>query len=110
MEIKRGRIPEYLVEFFKRNAFNYFFGLFWIILTDVVQLFIPRMIGNIVDGLRAKSMSADALGNQVLFIVLLATLMFISRFLWRIFLVGSSMRVDYYVRETLFEKFLRLPP
>jgi len=110
LEIKRGRIPEYLVEFFKRNAFNYFFGLFWIILTDVVQLFIPRMIGNMVDGLKTKSMSADALGNQVLFIVLLATLMFISRFLWRIFLVGSSMRVDYYVRETLFEKFLRLPP
>lgn len=108
-KVKRKKIPGYLIEFFKKNLFNYLFGLFWIILTDVVQLFIPRIIGNMVDSLKSGSLSPAELGKQVLFIIFLAFLMFFSRFLWRIFLIGSSMKIDYYVRETLFEKFLRLP-
>jgi len=97
------------MEFFKKNAFNYLFGLFWIILTDAVQLLIPRIIGNLVDNLKSGSLNPASLGKKVFFIVLLALLMFASRFLWRVFLIGSSMKIDYYIRETLFEKFLRLP-
>jgi ATP-binding cassette subfamily B protein len=88
---------------------NYLFGLFWIIFTDIIQLFVPRIIGNMVDNLKEKTLNVAELRDQIFFIVFLAILMFTSRFLWRIFLIGSSMKVDYYVRETLFEKFLKLP-
>lgn len=91
-------IKPYLVE--KRAVI--LVGLFSLFVVDILQLFIPRIIKWVVDDLTMYSLTAARLLHYALYIVAVALLIGIFRFIWRRCLIGTSRSVEEGIRNRLF--------
>jgi ATP-binding cassette subfamily B multidrug efflux pump len=77
-------------------------GLACLIAVDFLQLFIPRIIKWTVDDLTAYRIDIITLLIYALYIVGIAVLIGIFRYLWRRCLIGTSRRVEEGLRNKLF--------
>jgi len=91
-------IKPYLVE----KKFFILLGLACLITVDFLQLFIPRIIKWAVDDLTAYRIDSITLLIYALYIVGIAILIGIFRYLWRRCLIGTSRRVEEGLRNKLF--------
>ncbi|MBU3143490.1 ABC transporter ATP-binding protein [Clostridium sp. CF012] len=81
---------------------RYLFGIVFLIIVDICQLIPPKLIGVITDNISNGTASKGLLLKFILLIVLVAALMAIGRYVWRIFIVGSSRYVEYDIRNKFF--------
>ncbi len=77
-------------------------GLFSLLLVDMLQLFIPRIIKWAVDDLAVCCSTKTNLLRYAFYIVGVAVLIGIFRFIWRRCLIGTSWRVEEGIRNRLF--------
>lgn len=77
-------------------------GLIFLITVDFLQLFIPRIIKWAIDDLTAYRIDTLSLLVYALYIVGIAMLIGIFRYLWRRCLIGASRRVEEGLRNRLF--------
>ncbi len=77
-------------------------GLFSLFLVDILQLFIPRVIKWAVDDLAICCVTTTKLLRYALYIVGIALLIGLFRFVWRRCLIGTSRRVEEGIRNRLF--------
>ena len=77
-------------------------GLFSLLVVDFLQLFIPRIIKWAVDDLAISSITTAKLLRYALYIVGIALLIGVFRFVWRRCLIGTSRRVEEGIRNRLF--------
>ena len=78
------------------------FGLFSLFVVDILQLFIPRVIKWAVDDLAICCVTTPKLLSYALYIVGIALLIGVFRFIWRRCLIGTSRRVEEGLRNRLF--------
>lgn len=78
------------------------FGLFSLFVVDILQLFIPRVIKWAVDDLAICCVTTTKLLWYALYIVGIALLIGVFRFIWRRCLIGTSRRVEEELRNRLF--------
>ncbi len=83
-------------------------GLFSLLIVDMLQLFIPRIIKWAVDDIALFSISFKGLFKYALFIVLSALFIGIFRFCWRYFIMGTARRIEEGIRELFFNHILTL--
>jgi ATP-binding cassette subfamily B protein len=91
-----------LKDFFKANAWRYVLGLLWLMVVNVFNLQIPRMLGEITDLIQSRQIDGAGLLRYGGYIVGIAVIMALGRYFWRIFIMGSSRRLEYYLRNRLF--------
>jgi ATP-binding cassette subfamily B multidrug efflux pump len=91
-------VKPYFVE--KRPAIA--LGLLSLLVVDILQLFIPRIIKWAVDDLATGRPATGALLRYALYVVAMALLIGIFRFIWRRCLIGTSRRVEEGIRNRLF--------
>ena len=77
-------------------------GLFSLFVVDILQLLIPRVIKWAVDDLAICCVSGTDLLRYALYIVAIALLIGVFRFVWRRCLIGTSRRVEEGIRNRLF--------
>lgn len=77
-------------------------GLFSLVIVDILQLFIPRVIKWAVDDLTIGTVDTARLGRYALYVVGIAVAMGVFRFVWRRCLIGASRRVEEGLRNRLF--------
>jgi ATP-binding cassette subfamily B protein len=77
-------------------------GLFSLLIVDMLQLFIPRVIKWAVDDLAVCCAATTRLMHYALYIVGLAVMIGAFRFVWRRCLIGTSRRVEEGLRNQLF--------
>jgi ATP-binding cassette subfamily B protein len=77
-------------------------GVLCLVLVDLLQLVIPRVIKHAVDDLTTASASGASLARQASVIVGLALLIGLFRYVWRRCLIGASRRVEEGLRLRLF--------
>lgn len=92
--------------FLRRNAIAA--GMLCLLIVDLLQLVIPRIIKRAVDGLTALSASSATLLKDTLWIVMIALFIAAFRFLWRHFLMGLSREIERDLRDRLFSHLLTL--
>lgn len=88
--------------YFSENKLWITIGLVSLIIVDVLQLFIPRIIKWAVDDLTALRIDLHGLLRYALYIAGIALLIGFFRFIWRHCLLGTSRRVEEGIRNTLF--------
>jgi ATP-binding cassette subfamily B protein len=88
--------------YFKENRFKILVGLLSLIVVDVLQLIIPRIIKSAVDDLTAMTVPAGGLGFYAIGVAAIAVLMGVFRYIWRLCLLGTSRRVEEGLRNRLF--------
>jgi ATP-binding cassette subfamily B multidrug efflux pump len=88
--------------YFIENRFIIVFGILCLTAVDFLQLFIPRVIKWAVDDLTALRVDVRNLIVYALYIVGIAIMMALLRYVWRRCLIGTSRRVEEGLRNTLF--------
>jgi len=98
-----------LLPYVKKNIWFLIGGLSSLLIVDVLQLFIPRIIKWVVDDLTQGKASSEILVSYGLKIIGLAVLMVIFRFFWRYFILGTAYRIEKILRLRLFSHLQTLP-
>ncbi len=88
--------------YFKENRRKIGIGLLSLIIVDMLQLFIPRIIKWTVDGLTALQIDLGQLLIYAVYMAVIAVLIGIFRYVWRRCLLGTSRRVEEGLRNRLF--------
>ena len=88
--------------YFKENRQKIAIGLLSLIIVDMLQLFIPRIIKWTVDGLTALQIDLRQLLIYAIYMAVIAVLISAFRYVWRRCLLGTSRRVEEGLRNRLF--------
>ncbi len=77
-------------------------GVLCLMIVDLVQLFIPRIIKQAVDDMTAYRATQKSLLEFSFYILVAALLICVLRYFWRRYLIGTSRRVEEGLRNRLF--------
>jgi ATP-binding cassette subfamily B protein len=88
--------------YFIENRRKIAIGLLSLIIVDMLQLFIPRIIKWTVDGLTALHIDLRQLLIYAIYMAVIAVLIGAFRYVWRRCLLGTSRRVEEGLRNHLF--------
>lgn len=99
-----------ITPFFKKHRWRIAIGIFCLIIVDVLQLLIPRVIKWAVDGLTGFSVGGADLLTYAGYIVVIAAFIGIFRYIWRRCLIGTSRIIEEGLRNRLFNHIQTLSP
>ncbi|MFQ5483897.1 MAG: ABC transporter ATP-binding protein [Desulfobacterales bacterium] len=88
--------------FFLENRLSTVFGFIFLIVVDLLQLFIPRILKWVIDDLALFQIDSYRLLFYALEIVGIACLIALFRYGWRRCIIGMSKRVEEGLRNLLF--------
>ena len=97
-----------LRDYFRANIWRYVIGIFCLIFVDSMQLVTPKLTGTVADLLQEGNLDSAVLLKYAAIIVGLAVLTAAGRYGWRMYVMGSARRLDYYLRNKLFIKLQTL--
>ena len=92
------------------NRYRIVFGLLCLIIVDLLQLFIPRVIKRVVDDLTLMRVDRDGLLDYAMTIVALGLCIGVFRFFWRRCLLGTARKTEEGLRNRLFAHIQTLSP
>lgn len=84
-------------------------GILALFIVNAVGVYIPWLIGDIVDKLRVK-FSFDQVLNFVVLIVVLSCVMWVIRMVSRTTLFGVGRQVEFDLKQQIFQHLLKLEP
>ena len=93
---------ELIKPYFIENRMVIFLGSACLILVDFLQLTIPRVIKLVIDDLTSFTATSSSLAVHTGYILAIALMIGMFRYLWRRFLLGTSRRVEEGLRNELF--------
>lgn len=99
-----------LKDFFKEHKWSYILGIVSLLLVDSVQLLVPQVLRKVTDLLGEGLIGPPQLLKYALLILLSGLLIGAGRYLWRIYIFGTSRKMEYYLRNKLFGHLLTLSP
>ncbi len=88
--------------FYRKYGVFFLLGIAALIAVDFAQLEIPNLIGFIIEGLEYGNLTQTALLDYVRSLFIIAMIIVGGRFLWRIFIFGTSRRIDFELRNMMF--------
>lgn len=96
-------------DFLKKYWIHYIIGIIFLVLTTFVQNLAPRLLGMIIDALRIEYVDKQRILIYLGMMIGVAIIAFITRYIWRYFIIGNSRNLECYLRERLFQHFQTLP-
>ncbi len=88
--------------YFHENRYPVLAGLLSLVIVDILQLFIPRVIKWAVDDLTVFAIDTRQLLIYALYMIGIAVCISIFRYTWRRCLLGTSRRIEEGLRNRLF--------
>lgn len=99
-----------LKEFLLKHKWSYLFGVFWLLLIDSVQLIEPQIFRKLGNDFDNNLLNSTAIIKYALMIIIIGLVISIGRYFWRIYIIGTSRKLEYYLRNKLFNHLLLLSP
>ena len=93
---------KHINKYYLKYGIFFLIGLAALVVVDFVQLEIPNIIGTIIDGLELKTLAKEDVVVFVKDIAIFGLIIVGGRFLWRIFIFGTSWRIDFDLRNKMF--------
>ena len=104
-------------KFYKKYFWYFFWGILFLLFVDIIQIFIPIIIGNIVDAITngisstidyskpfINTSNYKFLIEEAIWIAMIGFGMFIGRLSWRICILGEAVRIQADLRSDMFQK------
>lgn len=98
-----------IVRFIGLYWLQYVMGIIFLILSAYVQAYNPKLLGIIIDLLKAQSIDRQQVIYNLGLLILVALLAFATRYIWRYFIIGNARNLECYLRQELFKHFQTLP-
>ena len=99
-----------LKDFFREHRLNYVIGVVWLILIDTVQLIVPQILRKVTNLLQGGLLTFQGVIKYSFLILLTGLIIAIGRYFWRIYIFGTSRKLEYHLRDMLFNHLLTLSP
>ncbi|EJS58219.1 ABC transporter ATP-binding protein [Bacillus cereus] len=99
-----------LAWFFKQEKRAYIIGIIMLFGVALLELVAPRVLGIVVDEINNGTLTSEKLLNWVILLVVVGIAMYILRYLWRIMIFGSSLKLARQLRKNLYEHFTKMSP
>lgn len=96
--------------FFKKEKKSYISGILALLGISILNLIPAKIMGNIIDSIKDKTLTPQTLVMGVGGFLLCAVMMYILRYLWRIFIFGTAFRLENELRNDLFKHFTKMSP
>lgn len=90
-------------KYYLKFAHLFIFGLIALVIVDYIQLEIPIITGELIDGIDDGTIDRDGIVDVIKMIGLYASIIIVGRFLWRMLIFGASRRIDYGIRNEMFK-------
>jgi ATP-binding cassette subfamily B protein len=99
---------KHIRDFLRKYWLRYALGAIFLIASSYVQILAPRYLGIIIDLLKEPQIDRDRVQYFILLTILVAFAAFVSRFIWRYFVIGNGRNLENFLRQRLFEHFQKL--
>ncbi|MEN1934185.1 ABC transporter transmembrane domain-containing protein [Paenibacillus sp. 102] len=99
-----------LAWFFKQEKRAYITGIFLLFGVALLELVAPKVIGIVVDEINNQTLTSEKLLQWVVLLVAVGITMYILRYIWRIMIFGSSLKLARQLRKKLYEHFTNMSP
>lgn len=96
--------------FFRLEKRRYLVGILALSLVAVLNLIPPKIMGSVIDGITDGHLTHSQLLWSLLWLVLAALAMYLLRYIWRMYIFGTSYRLGQLMRRRLFEQFTKMSP
>jgi len=93
---------KYVNRFYLKYGLLFLIGIAALVTVDYVQLLIPNVTGNIIEGLGEGTLTKELLAFYMKDLILWGIIIVFGRFVWRIFIMGTSRRIDFDLRNDMF--------
>ncbi|MCC2462346.1 ATP-binding cassette domain-containing protein [Bacillus mobilis] len=99
-----------LAWFFKQEKRAYIIGIIMLFGVALLELVAPKVLGIVVDEINNGTLTSEKLLKWVILLVVVGITMYILRYLWRIMIFGSSLKLARQLRKNLYEHFTKMSP
>ena len=96
--------------FFKLEKRRYLVGIVALVLVSVLNLIPPMVMGRVIDAITSGRLTQDELLLHLFYLLLAAFGMYYLRYIWRMYILGTSYRLGQIMRSRLFEHFTKMSP
>lgn len=93
--------------FFKKYGWRYFPGAIFLLLCSYLSTRTPLILGHAINAVAAQNW--DVFIDEVIMMLVVAVGIFITRFIWRYFIVFTSREMDFFIRDRLYWHLQLLP-
>jgi len=96
--------------FFKLEKCRYLVGIVALSLVAVLNLIPPMVMGHVIDAITLGNLTQSDLLLNLIYLLLSAFGMYYLRYVWRMYILGTSYRLGQIMRSRLFEHFSKMSP
>ncbi len=104
------RLFKQLSWYFLREWPRYLGAVLLLIVTALLQLLPPRVVGMIVDGVSHQQMGKRQVLIWIGVMLLTAVIVYLLRYVWRVLLFGASYQLAVELREKFYQQLSRQQP
>lgn len=98
----------YVSSFLSKHKWNYIFGVLLLMGIDALQLVTPLIIGAFTDSLASGELNMPLIGKYIFYILVIAAGVAIGRYGWRMTIVTTAKKLEYYLRGKVFAHLERM--
>lgn len=81
-----------------------------LVLVSVLNLIPPMVMGRVIDAITSEQLTQQDLLLDLFYLLLAAFGMYYLRYVWRMYILGTSYRLGQIMRSRLFEHFTKMSP
>ncbi|MCZ0754144.1 ABC transporter transmembrane domain-containing protein [Anoxybacillus sp. J5B_2022] len=96
--------------FFRQEKKAYITGVCLLIIVALLELVPPKIIGLMVDHIKNGNVTASILGKWLFVLLIVAILLYMLRYFWRICIFGASAKLSRQLRNELYAHFTKMSP
>lgn len=97
-----------LAWYFRLEWRRYLIGIIGLLLTAIVAIIPPRIIGNMVDGIHGQTMTGRLLALDLTWVTVAAVVQYGTRYIWRNAIWGGAAHLEQLLRNQLFSHFMQM--
>ncbi|MCT3575506.1 ABC transporter ATP-binding protein [Levilactobacillus brevis] len=97
-----------LAWYFRLEWRRYLIGIIGLLLTAIVAIIPPRIIGNMVDGIHGQTMTGRLLALDLMWVTVAAVVQYGTRYIWHNAIWGGAAHLEQLLRNQLFSHFMRM--
>ena len=94
--------------YFKREWKTYLVGVFGLLLTALLGIVPPWIIGHLVDAIHKHSLTVQQLVTLLVTLTVVSLAQYLARYIWRTAIWGESAKLEAVMRERLFWHYMQM--
>lgn len=95
-----------IIPFLKKNWHHYLIGILMLIIVDAATLIVPQIFRAFTDAMVDGTLNRDFIIKLIIYAALIGFVIEIGRYLWVVQIIGTARKLEYWLRDKLFIKYL----